>query len=157
MSKKKILTFLLVIIVVLGSAILWRILFPYTNVYPIPKDVIVNNKAYYVEIADTPSEQEKGLSGYKYLRDNQGMLFVFQTPGNYGFWMKDMNFPLDIIWIDQNSKVIHIEKSLSPSTYPQVFYPGGPALYVLEVNAGQADTTQLEIGDTVKIYISGRT
>src|SRR3989338_8221873 len=78
------------------------------------------------------------------------MLFIFDKPDNYGFWMKDMRFPIDIIWLDQNFKVVHVEKSVATSTYPKVFYPSGPATYVLEVNSGISDSINLQIGDEAK-------
>ena len=103
-------------------------------------------------VASTSAEQERGLSDVPSLSPTTGMFFDFDTPDNYGFWMKDMAFPLDIIWLDQGFKIIHIEQSLSPSTYPQVFYPGSPAKYVIEVNAGMAQKFSLVIGETMRIY-----
>jgi uncharacterized membrane protein (UPF0127 family) len=103
-------------------------------------------------VASTRAEQEHGLSDVPYLASTTGMLFVFDKPDDYGFWMKDMEFPLDIIWLDQSFKIIHIEHDLSPSTYPNVFYPGSPAKYVIEVNAGIAQKFSLAIGETMQIY-----
>ncbi|MSU45346.1 MAG: DUF192 domain-containing protein, partial [Candidatus Zambryskibacteria bacterium] len=79
-----------------------------------------------------------------------GMLFVFEKEGKYVFWMKDMLFPIDIIWIDKNFTVNHIETDLSRETYPKFFYPKDNILYVLEVLAGQASSSKINIGDTVK-------
>ena len=83
-----------------------------------------------VEIADTDAKRELGLSGHAPLSDTQGMLFVFDTPGIYSFWMKDMLFPLDIIWLAPSevegtdaAKVIYIAKDLQPSSYPSAFRP----------------------------------
>jgi uncharacterized membrane protein (UPF0127 family) len=103
-------------------------------------------------VASTSAEQQQGLSDVPFLASTTGMLFVFDTPDDYGFWMKDMRFPLDIIWLDQSFKIIHIEYSLSPSTYPQVFYPGSPAKYVIEVNAGFVKEFSLSEGQTMQIY-----
>jgi uncharacterized membrane protein (UPF0127 family) len=89
-----------------------------------------------VTIADTPEKQEQGLSNTISLPENAGKFFVFKDIGKYGFWMKDMNYSLDIIWIDENLKIIAISKDLKPETYPTVFYPPSPVKYVLEVNAG---------------------
>ncbi len=127
------------------------ILFAFFRQNELKNEVILNGKAFFVETANTPAAMERGLSGHAPLADNQGMLFVFPTPGNYGFWMKDMTFPLDIIWFDANLRVTHIEKALSPDTYPTIFYPNADSLYVLEVNAGQADATHLKVGDVEKI------
>src|SRR3989344_9043068 len=64
-----------------------------------------------VDLVLTPAEQEKGLSGRSELKEGEGMLFVFNKPDKHLFWMKDMNFPIDIIWLDVNKKVIYIKKS----------------------------------------------
>src|SRR3989338_8783915 len=67
-----------------------------------------------VEVADTQEEQELGLSGRKNLKENEGILFVFDAPGKYGFWMKDMNFSIDMIWLAEDAKVIYIKKDARP-------------------------------------------
>ena len=112
--------------------------------------VVVDGKTFNVEVVDTPALLQKGLSGHSPLSPNQGMLFVFQKQGKYGFWMKDMTFPIDIIWIDANYKIIHIEKSVSPISYPKVFYPDSPALYVLEISSGQSESGSFHVGDSVE-------
>lgn len=103
-------------------------------------------------VASTSAEQQQGLSDVQYLASTTGMLFVFDKPDNYGFWMKDMQFSLDIIWLDQSFKIIHIEQNLSSSTYPEAFYPGSPAKYVIEVNADFANFFSLKIGQVMQIY-----
>ncbi len=113
--------------------------------------VTINNKTFLVDTATTPAQWEEGLSGRSPLSPETGMLFIFNKPDNYGFWMKDMNFPLDIVWISTDLHVIHIEKNLSPQTYPTVYYPNAPAKFVLEILAGQTDANNIKIGDLVKI------
>ncbi len=103
---------------------------------PYEKVLNINGAKVFVDLADTKEEQEIGLSGKAYLPEDYGKLFVFQTPGNYGFWMKDMNFPIDIIWLDENMVILGIEKDISPDTYPNIFYPPQSISFVLEVNAG---------------------
>ena len=112
-------------------------------------EVVLGGKTFFVEIADTNAKQVRGLSGHKPLLDNQGMLFIFQKPDKYGFWMKDMNFPIDILWIDSNYKIIHIEKSLAPKSYPKVFYPEAPVQYVLEIPAGSSSALGIKVKDSV--------
>jgi len=102
-------------------------------------------------VSSTSAEQEQGLSDVPYLASTTGMLFVFDDPDDYGFWMKDMDFPLDIIWLDQGFRIVHIEHDLSPLTYPKVFLPGSPAKYVIEVNAGFADLFSLKIGEAMQM------
>ena len=113
-------------------------------------EVILNGKTFSVEVVSSQSALERGLSGHKPLLENQGMLFIFPKPDNYGFWMKDMTFPIDIIWIKSSFEIIYIEKSLLPETYPKIFYPNSPALYVLEISAGISHKINLKIGDIVK-------
>ena len=113
--------------------------------------VILKEKTFFVEIADTDQRRALGLSGHAPLSENQGMLFIFDTPAVYEFWMKDMKFALDIIWIDENMKIVYIQKSAQPESYPEVFNPRVKSLYVLEVLAGQADALKIGVGDTLKI------
>jgi uncharacterized protein len=105
-----------------------------------------------VDLALTGSEQEQGLSGREGLKDNEGMLFVFAKPGEYSFWMKDMKFPIDIIWLSEGLKVIYIKDNALPELYPETYRPvsnDGDAKYVLEVNSGFSKKNNLKIGDSV--------
>ena len=78
--------------------------------------ILMPKGALSVEVADTQASRELGLSGREKMGDDEGILFVFDTPGRYGFWMKDMQFPLDIIWINQNGVVVNMkEKKFSVS------------------------------------------
>lgn len=76
------------------------------------------------------------------------MLFIFPRAEKYGFWMKGMRFPLDIIWVSEE-KVVHIERNISP-TSRETFRPDVAADQVIEVNAGSAD--QLREGDRIDYY-----
>jgi len=102
------------------------------------------------EVASSSEQQAKGLGGRASLQSSHGMIFPFTYPGDYGFWMKDMHFPLDMVWISSNEKVVGVTAGISPDTYPTVFYPPLAISYVLELNAGDADRfgiatdTQLE-------------
>lgn len=109
----------------------------------------LGGKMFTVETVRTAADTEKGLSGHAPLGESGGMLFVFDTPKKYGFWMKDMTFPIDIIWIGADYKITHIEKSLAPSTYPTVYYPESDSLYVLEIASGQSDLLHIQKGDMV--------
>jgi len=105
------------------------------------------------EVAATPALRQQGLSGHAPLQENEGMLFVYQEDedGMQGFWMKDMLFPIDIIWIDTEGRVITIAKNIQPESYPEVFYPARAAQYVLEVQAGFADAHAIAEGTKVVV------
>jgi uncharacterized membrane protein (UPF0127 family) len=115
------------------------------------KTVIVGSTAIKVTIADSDLERIKGLSGSKNLDKQHGMLFVFDQEDFHGIWMKDMNYPIDIIWFDENKIVVDFALNIEPSTYPTVFKPLKKALYVLEVNAGFIEKNNLKIGDSIAI------
>jgi uncharacterized membrane protein (UPF0127 family) len=100
----------------------------------------------HVMLADTDVSREQGLSDRASLSGDAGMLFAFDTPGQYGFWMKNMHFSLDMVWISADKTVTGVTKDISSSTYPSIFMPPGPISYVLEVNAGSADAFGLVRG-----------
>lgn len=103
-----------------------------------------------LERVSTPEAIVQGLSGRESMPHNHGMLFIFSEPGKHCFWMKDMNFPLDMIWINADKEVIDIREDIQPDSYPQSFCPDQPALYVLEVNAGVADKAYLTPGSKLQ-------
>ncbi len=109
----------------------------------------INEALFKVEIADTPEKRTLGLSNHIGLKDDEGMLFIFEKPDIYGFWMKDMAFPIDIIWINEDFEVIGLSENLLPTSYPQAFYPPSEALFVLEINANLAKKLNIRGGDQV--------
>ncbi len=117
-------------------------------------EVEIGGETIKVEIANDPAEMVKGLSGRDILDENRGMLFVYAEPGQTAFWMKDMKFPLDIIWIE-NGEIVDIAANLPPlaGDYVSTYEPRVPASYVLEVNAGFAAEHGVKIGDKIDIKI----
>lgn len=116
--------------------------------------VIIDNTAVQIELADTPQETQKGLSGQMTLDQDSGMLFIFPKPDYYRFWMPDMNFPLDIIWIN-GGKVVDIHENVSnifDPANPKIYSPKVPARYVLEVNAGFVKRTGIKEADSFVLY-----
>lgn len=102
-----------------------------------------------VEMADTFGKRRLGLGKRKILEKNWGMLFVFDKRKKHSFWMKDMNFPLDIIWLD-NHRIVHIMKNVQPAKFgetPTILKPLAPANFVLEIAAGRANELNLKQGD----------
>jgi hypothetical protein len=99
-----------------------------------------------VSVADTDEARQKGLSGTPSLKRGTGKLFIFDTPGIYPFWMKDMHYSLDIVWIDSQWKVVDVTVSATPESYPTTFVSSVPVQYVLEVNAYEATVDNFHIG-----------
>ncbi|MDD5152874.1 MAG: DUF192 domain-containing protein [Candidatus Pacebacteria bacterium] len=112
---------------------------------------ILGGENLYLEIADTSILHEKGLSLHKPLAPNEGMIFIFSSDGKYGFWMKDMLFPIDILWLDSEYRIVYVKEDVAPSSYPEVFMPTTQARFVLELPAGFFKKHELHLGDTLKI------
>lgn len=103
-----------------------------------------NDKQYVLEIKDTDPERQQGLSGRDNLSPEVAVLFVFDTNDQRCFWMKDMKFAIDIVWLDENKKVVAVEHSVQPSTYPDNFCHDGK--YVAEFVAGTAKSNGNDVG-----------
>lgn len=113
--------------------------------------VIINNKEWRVEIANTTVKRIRGLSGRDSSKEISGMLFVFPTFGKHGIWMKDMNFPIDIVWLN-NRKIVDIAPNVSPKLGTDfIFYPREDANYVLELPVNFAKENNLKIGEGIGI------
>lgn len=112
--------------------------------------IFVGNKAFNLEVADSNEERIRGLSYRSSLEEGSALLFVFDSEERHGIWMKDMFFSIDIVWLDKDKKIIHIEKNISPETFPKVFRPKSDSLYVIELSAGSADKSNIKIGDIIK-------
>lgn len=110
------------------------------------RDILIN-----VSIADSTEEREVGLSGISSLPPQEGKLFIFDEEGMYGLWMKNTLIPLDIMWIDENFKIVHIAFNVRPDSYPTIYNSPVPARFVLEVNAHFAETFRIAVGDQVRI------
>jgi len=105
-------------------------------------------KTLDLEIAETEYETQTGLMYRHSMEDNQSMLFIFKKEQPRSFYMKNTEFPLDIIYINSKKKIVSIQKNAKP--YDKTSLPSNiPVLYVLEVNAGLSDTWGLEIGDYI--------
>ncbi len=121
--------------------------------HPLGEKVIIGGHTIQVEVAVTNSQKEKGLGGRESLAPDRGMLFVYPNRDRYGFWMKDMRFPLDYIWIDGTTIVDLSQHVPAPKTAgepPIELSPKVPVDKVLEVNAGVIEKLGIKIGDAVK-------
>ncbi|MEX2514758.1 MAG: DUF192 domain-containing protein [Candidatus Paceibacterota bacterium] len=109
------------------------------------------DRCFYLDVADTSTLRRQGLSGRESLGSNEGMLFLYRLSGEYGFWMRDMNFPIDIIWLDRNDEIVTIVSSALPDSYPEIYYPDNSARKIIEVSAGVAEKLDLNIGDRLDV------
>lgn len=103
------------------------------------------------ELATSTNQQIIGLSGRPKLPTNQVMLFVYPRADYYGLWMKEMNFPIDVIWLNKQQQIIDQRENLEPETWPEIFRPRLPASLVLELPAGSIQKYQTTIGQKLKI------
>ena len=107
----------------------------------------VNERPVFTEVVTGREEQERGLGGRDSLPIDQGLLFSFGRPDLYPFWMKDMRFPIDIIWMDADLTVVDLAQNVAPDSYPEILRPKAPASFVLELTAGSAERYGVKIGD----------
>ncbi len=117
-----------------------------------------NDTVVYARLALTQEQRTKGLSGTPKLEADEGMIFVYATADLNPFWMKDMLFPLDMLWINEN-KVVDLKANV-PAPEPgqsdfslPIYMPSAPANFVLEVNAGWAEAHGVAVGSPVQITL----
>jgi len=107
----------------------------------------VGNNTIKLLTTPTSAAQTKGLGYRKSLPQNEGMLFVFNTPAVQCFWMKGMEFPLDIIWVSDQKVVQYIGYNFQPDSYPKPYCPPYLTQYVVEVNAGIAIRDGIKVNE----------
>ena len=135
--------FALVAFVIVSIGIAW---FGVSHVNA-PATLWFSEHEFLMRVARTDSERHQGLSDTSELPKDQALVFVFPSSERWGIWMKDMNYPIDILWLDDTKKVIHIERNISPDTYPEkTFQPKIPARYVIELKAGVSEASRITIG-----------
>jgi len=131
--------------------------------------VVVGGKVFSADVASTAQERAQGLSGREGLSDDGGMVFLFGSPGNYGFWMKNMRFPIDIVWIKGlpsqilpgktwEGKVVGFSENTEAeqgktASELRVYYPPEPVDKVLELKAGAVSEYGLKVGDGVEVNL----
>ncbi|MDA0733920.1 MAG: DUF192 domain-containing protein [Chloroflexi bacterium] len=115
----------------------------------------VGDATFTVEVADTSETRSKGLSGHPPLAANTGMLFVFDSESRFVFWMREMQFPLDFVWIGSDCSVADVTEDV-PEPPPDAnlsdlprYQPAVPVRYVLEINAGEIKAAGISKGDPV--------
>lgn len=121
-----------------------------------PRSITIEQQKICVEVADTDEKRNLGLSGHAPLGSHEGMLFIFPTPEVHSFWMKEMLFPLDFVWI-RDGKVADITQNV-PAPDPKTplselphYSPSVPVDQVLEINAGSIEAWGIATGDAVMV------
>ena len=121
------------------------------NTFVPSTSVRIGSGVYHLQVADNHVELTQGLSGVSDLRDDGGLLMKFHTDDTWGIWMKDMEVPLDIIWLDKDKRVVYTVKNASPELSTSViFKPKVPARYVLELTKGSVDKAGIKTGMQAK-------
>ncbi len=134
------------ILVICASVLVLFTLYYYVR-HPIGTKAMINGHTIRLTLAVTQIEKERGLGYRDSLASDAGMLFVYDHPERYGFWMKGMRFPLDFIWINGNT-VADLSQNVATNT--PAFAPRVPVDKVLEVNAGVVESLGIRIGDLVQ-------
>ncbi|MDO8560948.1 MAG: DUF192 domain-containing protein [bacterium] len=153
-------------LIIVTSAVALALIFLFSAIVFLPSSgpniknasVVFSNVKFTAEVAESPSARMKGLSGRDLIPEFGGMLFKFLEPGIYSFWMKDMRFSIDIIWLSKGQIVYLVKdaefpKSGTPDVGIRIFTPNVDADAVLEVRAGMAGRYDIKIGDKVDVTV----
>jgi len=119
--------------------------------------ISINGFKVLLALASTDEQRIKGLSGLEKLYENEGMLFLFDKPSKQGFWMNEMKFPIDILWLDSDSRVVHIEKNLEPCIIfvtCHVYTPQVDSQYVLELRSGFTNDHSIQNGTRINLNLT---
>jgi uncharacterized protein len=108
------------------------------------------------EMAVTGLERQRGLMFRDEIYADQGMLFVFSESAYHSFWMKNVNFPIDILWLDKEKRIVHIEERVPPCQTPDCpsYAPDLPARYVLELKAGMAECHEMQLQQRIDFVLN---
>jgi len=138
MSVNKVIIIFGLILIIFAGIVLSQFNSKVTQGPQTKNSVTINSHSFTVEVVKTTKDQEIGLTKYATLQPEQGMLFLFDKPNRYGFWMRGMQFPIDIIFI-RNDVVVSFAENAQPlgdKEKPVIYYPESPSDKVLEISAG---------------------
>lgn len=147
MSRKKdllsgvLVAFVLLLVGVAAVYVLWPQLQPHATLR-------LGDGIFTAKIANTDAERAQGLSNTDQLPANQAMIFIFDKDDKWPMWMKDMSYPIDILWLNKDKQVVYIVKNASPDSYPDKFVPSSDARYVIELPAGTVDSKAIRTNDS---------
>lgn len=111
--------------------------------------VQIGDVNYSLELVNTDTTRQQGLSGKPNLEPNTGMLFDFKQDGYWQIWMKEMNFAIDILWLNNQKQVVGVKTEALPQNYPESYGAEQQSQYVIELPAGSVNERNIKIGDTL--------
>ncbi|MBP9820545.1 DUF192 domain-containing protein [Candidatus Saccharibacteria bacterium] len=111
--------------------------------------VQIGDVNYSLELVSTDATRQQGLSEKPNLEPNTGMLFDFKQNGYWQIWMKDMNFAIDILWLNNQKQVVGVKQDALPQNYPESYGAEQQSQYVVELPAGSVNERNIKIGDTL--------
>jgi uncharacterized membrane protein (UPF0127 family) len=140
-------TAVIALAVVIGGTVLWWQMEQGSSL------LRLHGHNYQVTVMRSEAELEKGLSGTNSLPSGQAMVFVFGSDSKWPMWMKDMKYPIDMVWLNGDKQVVYTVKNASPSSYKSdtdatKFTPGTDARYVIELPSGTIEQTGIIQGDS---------
>ena len=141
-------TLLALFILIFIALICLTIFLAKTNSNNIVK-VQIGSANYSLELVNTDATRQQGLSGKPDLETNTGMLFDFKQDGYWKIWMKDMNFAIDILWLNNQKQIVGIKTEALPQSYPESYGAEQQSQYVIELPAGSVKDRNIKIGDTL--------
>lgn len=114
--------------------------------------VCFETACFDVKLAKTPDQRRVGLTQTPLLKKEEGMLFLYASKGYYSYWMKGMSYPIDILWLDENRKVVTLQEGVPPCVLEDcpLYSSNHPALYVLEISAGAAKNYNISYGSQAR-------
>jgi hypothetical protein len=114
-----------------------------------------SGKVLQAELMESDEDRASGLMFRPSLPEDRGLLFVFDGSDFHGFWMKNCRFPIDIVWLDETKRVVHLAESVPPCNADPcpVYHPMRKASYVVELNAGQARREKALIGSSLSFEL----
>lgn len=115
--------------------------------------VVAGEQTFRVRVAETDKDRQIGLSNKNKLGEDEGMLFVFDKPDYYSFWMKEMKFPIDIVYLNGDKVITVIENALPPLNNQElkIYQPTEPSDRVLEIKSGLSGKYNIKKGTSLKI------
>ncbi len=158
--------FLLVVVCGAGLVLWWQYYTPIVEPKTVPASATttrsyfeplipwqIGSRVVFASLANTQETRTLGLSYTSELPPDIVKVFIFDTDERWSFWMKEMHYPIDIVWVTASGTVAHIESQVMPETYPESFTPGVPTRYVIETVPGLLDSAGVEVGEAIDMRV----